>query len=111
MADLARKQGFSLVELVIVVVIVGIIAAIAVPRLSRASKGASEATLLGSLRTMRDAIDMYATDHAGTWPAQDKQLQTLIDQLTKRTNAAGAAGTTAGEHVYGPYLRSSRPFP
>ncbi len=108
---LVRKPGFSLVELVIVVVIIGVIAAIAVPRISRGAKGASEAALLGSLRTLRDAIDTYAAEHGGERPAQDKQLQTFIDQLTKRTNDAGEAGTTDGEHIYGPYLRSMPPVP
>ena len=101
-----RRLGFSLVELVIVIVIIGVIAAIAVPRMSRAACGADDAALRGSLRVLRGAIYMYAVEHANEWPAQDKNLQTFIDQLTKRTNAAGVAGATDGEHIYGPYLRS-----
>lgn len=111
MTFLVRKSGFSLVELVIVVVIIGVIAAIAVPRISRGSRGASEAALRGSLRGLRNAIDLYAAQHGGAWPAQDKGLQTFIDQLTKRTNAEGQVGTTAGEHIYGPYLRGVPPVP
>jgi general secretion pathway protein G len=108
---LPRKHGFSLIELVVVVVIIGIVAAIAVPRISRASKGACEAALKGDLRELRSAIDLYAVEHNDVWPAQDRQLQTFIDQLTKRTNVAGAAGSTPGEHIYGPYLRSIPPVP
>ena len=108
---MVRRPSFSLVELVIVVVIIGIIAAIAVPRISRGAKGTREAALRGSLRTLRDAIDRYAAEHGGGWPAQDKQLQTFIDQLTKRTDVAGVVGTTDGEHIYGPYLRSVPPVP
>ena len=111
MAAILRKSCFTLVELVIVVVIIGVIAAIAVPRLSRGSRGASEAALRASLRALRNAIDLYAAEHAAAWPAQDKQLQTFIDQLTKRTNSAGEEGTTPGEHIYGPYLRAIPPVP
>lgn len=111
MTPFLRKTGFSLVELVIVVVIIGVIAAIAVPRISSGAKGASEAALRASLRALRNAIDLYAAEHAAAWPAQDKQLETFIDQLTKRTNTAGEEGTTAGEHIYGPYLRAIPPVP
>ena len=34
---------------------------------------------------------------------------TLISQLTGKSTAAGVVGTTAGTHIYGPYLR--RGFP
>ncbi|MGB2987700.1 MAG: prepilin-type N-terminal cleavage/methylation domain-containing protein [Phycisphaerae bacterium] len=105
------RLAFSLVELVIVVIIVGIIAAIAVPRVSRGSRGAAEAALRASLSSMRNAIDMYAAEHGAAWPAPDKTEDTFIDQLTKRTNAAGEVGTTAGEHICGPYLRSIPPIP
>ena len=107
----SRRSGFSLVELVIVVVIIGIIAAIAVPRISRGAVGASEASLRGSLRGLRNAIDMYAAEHAGEWPATDKSQATFIGQLTKMTDVAGSVGTTAGTHIYGPYLRSVPPIP
>jgi prepilin-type N-terminal cleavage/methylation domain-containing protein len=101
----SRKPSFSLVELVIVVVIIGVIAAIAVPRISRGAVGASEAALRGSLKTLRNAIDFYAAEHGGEWPATDKSQTTFIEQMTKTTDAAGAVGTTAGVHIYGPYLR------
>ena len=100
-----RRLSFSLVELVIVVVIIGIIAAIAVPRISRGAVGASEAALRGNLKTLRNAIDLYAAEHVGEWPATDKSQTTFTDQMTKTTDSAGAIGTTAGVHIYGPYLR------
>lgn len=108
---LIRRHGFSLVELVIVIVIIGIIAAIAVPRISRGSRGASETALTGSLRGLRNAIDLYAAEHGGECPAQDKQEETFIGQLTEQTNVEGAVGTTPGEHIYGPYLQSMPPVP
>src|SRR3954453_19452292 len=95
-------QGFSLIELVIVVVIIGIIAAIAIPRLSRGSAGAADSALLGNLAVLRNAIDLYATEHGGTYPA----LATFDAQLTQFTDApGGAAAAKDTTHVYGPCLR------
>lgn len=103
-----RKSAFSLVELVIVVVIIGVIAAIAVPRISRGAKGAGDSSLRGSLAGLRNAIDMYAAEHGGTFPSGLTQTD-VIDKLIKKTDAAGTVGTTAGTHIFGPYLRGGIP--
>ena len=102
-----NRPAFSLVEMVIVIIIIGVIAAIAVPRISRGAKGAGDAAVRGSLAGVRNAIDMYAAEHSGTYPASttgDTEA-TLLGQLTKLTDIDGAVGTTAGTHIYGPYLR------
>ncbi|MFQ5462351.1 MAG: prepilin-type N-terminal cleavage/methylation domain-containing protein [Phycisphaerae bacterium] len=103
-----RKHAFSLVELVIVVVIIGVIAAIAVPRISRGAKGAGDSSLRGSLAGIRNAIDMYAAEHNGAFPGGLTQVE-VVDKLIKKTDAAGTVGTTAGVHIYGPYLRGGIP--
>ena len=100
-------KGFSLVELVIVVVIIGVIAAIAVPRISRGAKGAGDSSLRGTLAGIRNAIDMYAAEHGGTFPSGTES--DIVEKLTKRTSADGTVGTTAGTHIYGPYLRGGIP--
>lgn len=108
MANRVRRiSGFSLVELVIVVVIIGVIAAIAVPRISRGARGAGDSSLRGTLMGLRNAIDMYAAEHGGTFPS-GTQAQ-ITELLTKQTDAAGNVGTVAGTHIYGPYLRSGFP--
>ncbi len=102
------RKGFSLIELVIVVVIIGIVAAIAIPRLSRGSAGASESALSANLTALRNAIEMYATEHDGNWP----DPATIESQLTQYTNAAGATNATrTTEYIYGPYLRKVPPVP
>lgn len=102
-----NRGGFSLVELVIVVVIIGVIAAIAVPRISRGAKGASDSSLRGTLMGIRNAMDMYAAEHSGAYPT-GTQAQ-IEDKLMKLTDINGTVGTTAGTHIYGPYLRSKFP--
>ena len=103
-----QRRGFSLLELVIVVVIVGIIAAIAIPRMSRGAAGASDGALGGDLAVLRNAIDLYAAEHGGTYPA----AATIATQLTTYTNAAGATNATkTTAYIYGPYLRTVPALP
>ena len=64
------RRGFSLIELVIVVVIIGIIAAIAIPRMSRGTAGAADSALGGNLNVLRNAIELFATEHGGKFPEQ-----------------------------------------
>ena len=103
-----RNRGFSLLELVIVVSIIGIIAAIAIPRFSRATAGASDAALTGDLAVMRNAIDMYAAEHGGTFPT----LAAIVAQLTTYTDAGGTANATkTTTYIYGPYIRAIPKLP
>lgn len=103
-----RQRGFSLIELVIVVVILGIIGAIAIPRMSRGSEGAAESALKANLQALRGAIDLYAAEHQGSYPATGD----FADQLTMYTDAAGTTSATkTGDFIYGPYLRAIPPLP
>ena len=99
----AKKRGFSLVELVIVIVIIGVIAAIAVPRISRGAKGAADSAVKGNLTAMRNAIDLYAAEHGGTFPT----VADFEAQLTTYTDAAGNDNATkTTTYIYGPYLKA-----
>ncbi|HEY3242104.1 MAG TPA: prepilin-type N-terminal cleavage/methylation domain-containing protein [Phycisphaerae bacterium] len=112
-----RKNAFSLVELVIVIVIIGVIAAIAVPRISRGARGAADSSVRGSLASLRNAIDLYAAEHNGVFPAAAgdgtnaaSTMACLVNQLTKFTDANGAySDTKSATAIYGPYLRQGMP--
>ncbi len=106
----SRHKGFSLIELVIVVVIIGIIGAIAIPRMSRGAAGASESALTGNLSVLRNAIDLYATEHDGNFP----DLDDIAEQLTGYTDIHGNVNPDDERdppYIYGPYLRSVPPLP
>ena len=101
-------RGFSLIELVVVVVILGILAAIAMPRMSRGAAGAADAALSGDLALLRSAIELYQTEHGGTFP----DLVSTPAQLTGFTSDAGVVGTAGdGLSVFGPYMRRIPPLP
>ena len=106
-ATKTRVRGFSLVELVIVVVIIGVIAAIAVPRISRGAKGAGDSALRGTLAGMRNAIDMYAAEHSGVFPAGLAAV--ILDKLVKKSDGAGDINIDPTKNIFGPYLRSGIP--
>jgi prepilin-type N-terminal cleavage/methylation domain-containing protein len=107
-ANRNNRRGFSLIELVIVVVIIGIIAAIAIPRMSRGAAGASDSALSANLAVLRNALDLYATEHGGTYPA----FATFETQLTQFTDSAGTpSATKTSTAIYGPYLRKIPPLP
>lgn len=102
------RRAFSLIELVIVVVIIGIIAAIAIPRMSRGAAGAQDSTLIANLRTLRNAIDLFYTEHSNTWPT----AAAITDQLTLFSNDAGGTNTSrSSTHIFGPYVREIPALP
>ncbi len=98
-----RLRAFSLIELVIVVVILGVIGAIAIPRMSRGAAGATESGAISDLAIIRSAIELYAAEHTGEFPA----LTTFSDQLTMYSDIDGNTNATkTSVFMYGPYIRA-----
>ncbi|MGC9329227.1 MAG: type II secretion system protein, partial [Candidatus Hinthialibacter sp.] len=64
------KKGFTLIELLIVVAIIGILAAIAVPNFLNAQVRAKVSRVYSDLRSLGNAIEMYALDHTN-YPGGD----------------------------------------
>lgn len=101
-----NQKGFTLIELVVVVVIIAIIAAIAIPKMSRGSAGAADSAVSQDLSTVRAALELYQTEHGGTYPT-NTSATTFENQLTEYTDNLGNAQTTKDTtHIFGPYLKS-----
>lgn len=108
-AHATRTRAFSLIELVIVVVIIGIIAAIAVPRMSRGAAGAADSALTANLAMLRNAVDLFQTEHGGAFPSIT-DLPNALTQFSNETGTTFSASKTATEY-YGPYLRAIPALP
>lgn len=99
-----KRNGFTLVEILIVVVILGILAAIVIPQFSDASTEAKLSSLVSDLQTVRSQIQLYKIQHNGNLPTGT----TFATQMTTYTLVDGTAAPTQapGTGVYGPYLQA-----
>ena len=62
------KRAFSLLEMLIMVAVLGILAAVVLPEFQSHSQQAKESAAKDNLRILRNAIELYATQHNGVAP-------------------------------------------
>jgi len=74
---MARKRGFTLVELLVVIGIIAVLVGILLPTLSRARESANRAACLSNLRQLTTGWIMYAQENKGSlvWAGTDDTSQ------------------------------------
>jgi len=94
-----KKNGFSLVEVMIILVVVILLAVIAIPYLT-ASRKSSEITAKEVLRKLSIAAENYAASHSGVYPASVVELTEFIASAGSYCANSNGAATVSGEYSY-----------
>jgi prepilin-type N-terminal cleavage/methylation domain-containing protein len=96
---LKSKKGVTLIELLVVVVILGIIAAVAIPAVMSNQATAFANTNDQNLAIVQEAVQRYAIDHDGDYPATLNDLDTeYLQQIPEAHLDTTAGGTGAFDY-------------
>ena len=67
------KTGFTLIELLVVIAIISMLATVVMSSMSKATKKGRDARRAADVKSLQNAIEMYATDNTGKYPSVDSE--------------------------------------
>ena len=92
---MARRPGFTLIEMVVVILLLGILAGVAAPKLFKTTSDATENGLKQTLSTVRDAIDLYTNKNTGKLPpctGNGSDFRTALGEFLRNEIPASPVG-------------------
>ena len=91
-----RREGFTLVEVMIVAGIIGLLAAIAIPNLLAVKKAANEAAAKANVRTLSTSAETFMTSH-GHYPDNLADFRNYLSSVDNYcADLSGAEKATQG---------------
>jgi type II secretion system protein G len=69
MANILKQKGFTLVELLVVIAIIGLLSSVVLASLNSARDKGKDSQRISDLRSVQQALELYATDHTGNFPS------------------------------------------
>ncbi len=103
---MTRRDGFTLIELMIVVVVIGLLAAMAIPNYMNMQNHAKEASTKSNAHTVQLAVEDYSVRNGGIYSTAPADLTPLLPGQGLMVNPFsglnsepqfGAAAAAAGE--------------
>lgn len=93
LSSLRRRNGFTLVELLVVIVIIGILAGLLLPIIGRALHQAKVTTCQSNLGQLYKLGTIYSSTRKGNWPSAKGEdlwlsLRRMVPPLIEREHAA-----------------------
>jgi general secretion pathway protein G len=76
-----KRQGFTLVEVLVVVVIIGLLAGLVVPRIVGRGEEAKRTAAKVQISELEQALDLFRLDN-GFYPTTEQGLEALVEEPT-----------------------------
>lgn len=95
-----QRDAFSLVELVVVVLILAVLATIVVPRITESADSAKDAKCQSNVANLIRAVELYAANHDGTYPADQSAFNSTILNSTTYFPHGAPTCPNSGTYTY-----------
>jgi len=100
----SSRRTFTLIELMIVIAIIAILAAILIPNFLHARAESQTAACEGNEKNIATAMEEYAVDHGGTYPANVQNVTPYLNfSLIDPAGGSYSITLPSGSAAYGSY--------